>query len=864
MSSGLSGPKGVAVDAAGNVYISDSGNNRILKETFTGSGYTESVVSSSFSNPQGLTADSNGNLYVANNGGPLNFLKLNLTSVPFGSQAVGVASSTIALPFTVTSGTTIGSISVLTTGLAGKDYADAGSSTCTAAAYGSDTACVVNVKFTPLAPGLRHGAVVIKDGSNHVLASVSLSGFGTGSQAVYGPSSAKPLGSSLGTVFAMATDAAGNVYIADSGNAHVVKITPAGTQTNLGSSHHQPHSVAVDGEGNVFVGEVGTGSVAKITPAGVQTTVVSGLNEPYGLLFDAAGNLIICDPNLNQIFNVSPLGVQTTIASGFTFAAGIAEDSAGNLYITDAGQGSVVRITPAGVRSNFLTGLNVPAGVAIDASGTFYIAEFGNGQIVEIVPGNSPVVLASGGSNPFGITLDDGGNLFFTDSGSSKAFQIARATPPSLAFADTAYSATSSDSPRTVQVQNTGNAALNFVSISYPTDFPEDGSGTADCSTSSPLIVSSSCSLTIDFSPVSNVGVGPNAVLSENVAVTTDNLAAPLQNVAVSGKELGIGVSPAPTFSTPGGTYNNAQSITISDTDPGTIIYYTINGSTPTASSRLYAGPVAIRNTYTLKAIAASPGKSFSSVVSATYTLAASTPVFSVAGGLYATQQSVSLSTDSTTANIYYTTNGTTPNIHSTLYTAPITVNSNLTLKAIAVATGYTNSGIASASYIIQAQPATPTISPASGTYNNAQSVTISESVPGATIYYTINGTTPTTSSTKYTVPFAIRNSFTVKAIAVAPGYGPTSVATATYNLTAATPVVDLASGTYTGAQTANISCASTAARIYYTINGSKPTANSTLYTGPITVGASETLKVVAIATGYTSSPVVTNSYIIQ
>ena len=101
-------------------------------------------------------------------------------------------------------------------------------------------------------------------------------------------------------------------------------------------------------------------------------------------------------------------------------------------------------------------------------------------------------------------------------------------------------------------------------------------------------------------------------------------------------------------------------------------------------------------------------------------------------------------------ATIYYTTNGSTPTTSSTNYSGPITVNANETLQAIAAGTNYTNSAVASAAYTIAPVLPTPSFSVAAGTYTTAQTVAISDTTTGATIYYTTNGTTPTTSSTKY------------------------------------------------------------------------------------------------------------------
>jgi trimeric autotransporter adhesin len=164
---------------------------------------------------------------------------------------------------------------------------------------------------------------------------------------------------------------------------------------------------------------------------------------------------------------------------------------------------------------------------------------------------------------------------------------------------------------------------------------------------------------------------------------------------------------------------------------------------------------------------------------------------------------------------------------------------------------------------------ATPTFSPGAGTYTSPQTVTISDSTSGATIYYTTNGTTPTTSSTLYSGPVTVGASETLEAIAVATGYSNSAVATAAYTINiamtpAATPTFSPAAGTYTSAQTVTISDATSGSKIYYTTNGTTPTTSSTLYSGPITVSASETLKAIATATGYSTSAVATAAYTIS
>lgn len=161
-------------------------------------------------------------------------------------------------------------------------------------------------------------------------------------------------------------------------------------------------------------------------------------------------------------------------------------------------------------------------------------------------------------------------------------------------------------------------------------------------------------------------------------------------------------------------------------------------------------------------------------------------------------------------------------------------------------------------------QAATPIFSVAGGTYSSDQSVTISCTTSGANIYYTTNGSTPTSSSTRYAGAIPVTSSTTLKAVASASGYTDSAVATATYTLKVAAPAITPAAGTYTGTQTATINTTTSGASIHYTTDGSTPTASSTTYTAPITVSSSLTLKAIATKTGYSDSDLTSNSYTIS
>jgi glucosylceramidase len=165
----------------------------------------------------------------------------------------------------------------------------------------------------------------------------------------------------------------------------------------------------------------------------------------------------------------------------------------------------------------------------------------------------------------------------------------------------------------------------------------------------------------------------------------------------------------------------------------------------------------------------------------------AASPSFLPVPGTYTWTQTVALADATAGATIYFTTDGTTPTTASTGYTGPIPVSSSLTIKAIATAVGFTTSAVASAAYTITPLPATPAFTPLPGTYNSSQDVALADSTAGATIYYTTDGSTPTTSSAQYSGPVPVSSNMTIKAIAVGAGSAQSALATGQYFIVPAT-----------------------------------------------------------------------------
>jgi kynurenine formamidase len=172
-----------------------------------------------------------------------------------------------------------------------------------------------------------------------------------------------------------------------------------------------------------------------------------------------------------------------------------------------------------------------------------------------------------------------------------------------------------------------------------------------------------------------------------------------------------------------------------------------------------------------------------------------------------------------------------------------------------------TNSTVTSGAYTITVDA--PTFSPVAGTYTGTQAVTIATITSGASIRYTTDGSTPSsTVGTVYSAPVSIAATATLKAIAYKTGLNNSTVTSGTYTIVAVAPVFSPVAGTYPATQSVTITSATSGASIRYTTDGSTPSSTvGTVYSAPVSIAATATLKAIAYKTGLTNSTVTSGTY---
>jgi sugar lactone lactonase YvrE len=419
-------PEGIAIDGAGNVYVADAQNGTIRKitpagvvTTLAGSASVEGSIDGTgaaarFSYPAGVATDSAGNVYVADTG---NHTIRKITPAGMVTTLAGTVGVRGSTDGTGAAASFDGPLGVATDSAGNVYVADSYNNTIR--------------KITPA------GVVTTLAGTAGVRGSAD----GTGAAASF----AYPTG--------VATDSAGNVYVADVGNSTIRKITPARVVTTLAGTagltgstdgtgaaarFGSPIGVAIDSAGNVYVADHNS-TIRKITPAGVVTTLAGTAGAqgstdgtgaaarfriPGGVAVDSAGNVHVADTANNTIRKITRAGAVTTLAgtagvegsidgtraaARFDRPTGVAADGAGNVYVADNDNSTIRKITPAGSVTTLagaagLTGstdgsgaaarFDSPNGIATDSAGNIYVSEWGNNTIRKITPAGMVTTLA--------------------------------------------------------------------------------------------------------------------------------------------------------------------------------------------------------------------------------------------------------------------------------------------------------------------------------------------------------------------------------------------------------------------------------------------------------------------------------------
>ncbi len=530
----LRSPQGVAVDATGNLYVADTENHRVRRVAPDGlivgvagaeipSGDGGPATAARLEKTYGMAVDAAGNLYVAESdldrvrridpegiittfagsgeagfsgdGGPATAARL---SYPTGMAADAAGNLYVADTFNhrVRRIDPAGMITTIAgTGEAGFS-GDGGPAT--AARFAAPTGVAADAAGNLYVADFFNHRVrrIAPDGSISTIAGTGQSGFaGDG-----GPATA----ARLNLPYALALDSTGNVYVADRDNHRVRRIGPNGIITTFAGSGeagfsgdggpaaaarlNAPQGVAVDAAGNLYVADFLNHRVRRIAPEGSISTIAgtgeagdSGdggpataaqLNRPIGVAVGPAGEVYVADSTNRRVRRIDPAGGMATVAGGyhggfsgdggpataarFNTPRAVAVDAAGNLYVADTFNNRVRRIDPAGVISTIAgTGeagysgdggpakaarLNVPRAVAVDAAGNLYVADTFNDRVRRIDPAGVISTIAGTGeagysgdggpakaarlNSPRGIAVDAAGNLYVADTFNNRVRRI--------------------------------------------------------------------------------------------------------------------------------------------------------------------------------------------------------------------------------------------------------------------------------------------------------------------------------------------------------------------------------------------------------------------------------------------------------
>ena len=493
-------PSGITVDSAGNLYIADTGNSRVRQVsagTITtiagngGIGYSGDggpAASATLFSPLGVAVDSAGNLYIAdtNNARIRMVAGGTITTVAgigtngFSGDGGSATSASISLPFGIAVDT-LGSL-YITDYLNGRIRKVSGGTITTIVGTGNpgfsgDGGPATSAQLSN-PQGLAvdaSGNIYIADRTNERIRKVSggtiTTVAGTGKLGFYGDGG--PASSATLDPGGVAVDSNGNVYVADTDNNRLRKLSGGTLTTVAGNGAFQfsgdggpassaslqlPTATAVDSAGNVYIADTANNRIRKVS-GGIITTIAGNGNQgfsgdggpatsaslylPNGVAVDSGNNIYISDSYNARIRKVSG-GTITTVSANGGRPYGVAVDSKGSVYFSDFDANQIrklsggVIMTIAGNGSRGYSGdggpatgasLNAPQGLAVDSSGNVFIADVGNHRVRKISDGIITTVAGGGNSSgdgvpalsanlsfAAGVAVDSAGNLYISDS----------------------------------------------------------------------------------------------------------------------------------------------------------------------------------------------------------------------------------------------------------------------------------------------------------------------------------------------------------------------------------------------------------------------------------------------------------------